>query len=136
MANTDLFPDGILGNDNAVELFAKQPADMTGWKLCTNGVCKDLRGMMDGQSYSVFYQARREVNLPLSRGEVVLYNANTVPWTAIDAVSWGVVVGVDQCLARVYDGAAAWTEKRWPTMGFGNSAWSTTPTPTVTPAGG
>lgn len=136
MTNTDLFPDGILGNDNAVELLALTgPYNLTGFKLCSNNVCKDLRGVLDAGQYSVFYQALREVNLAAYNSEVVLYDTRQVPWQVVDTQGWR-YVGPDLCLARVYDGAQAWDVLRWPSMGFGNSAWGTTPTPTVTPAGG
>jgi len=80
----------------------------------------------------VFYQALNEINPLAVNGEVRLIDGSTVPATIIDSVSWA-YVNTDHCIARVYDGAPTWVENRWPTMGFGNSSWAITPTPTVTP---
>lgn len=135
MTNVDLFPDGILGNDNAVELFANcgsEGCNVEGWKLCTWNLCIDLDGTIENRQYLVFYEALDEVQLVQQNGRVELYNANTIPWTLIDSVSWA-NVNSNYCIARTYDGASTWQQTRWPTMGFGNSSWATTPTPTVTP---
>jgi hypothetical protein len=136
MVNVDLFPDGILGNDNAVELFAtgvgSEPLNVTGWKLCTWNMCTNLRGTITGRQYLVFYEALNEIQLFPQNGLVELFDANTVPWTLIDSIQWA-NVNSDYCLARVYDAASTWQQMRWPTVGFGNSSWATTPTPTVTP---
>ena len=137
MENIDLFPDGTLGSDtlgidNALELFATGDVDMTGYKLCTVfGRCIDLRGAISNRSYLVFYQALNEVNLAAA-GSATLYNYNVVPPEVIDTITW-TAVNPDHCIARVHDASSTWQEKRWPTMGFGNSSFSTTPTPTVTP---
>lgn len=137
MENIDLFPDGTLGSDtlgidNALELFATEDVDMTGYKLCTVfGRCINLRGTISNRSYLVFYQALNEVNLAAA-GSATLYNYNVVPPEVIDTITW-TAVNPDHCIARVHDASSTWQEKRWPTMGFGNSSFSTTPTPTVTP---
>jgi hypothetical protein len=136
MVNVDLFPDGILGNDNAVELFAtgvgSEPLSVTGWKLCTWNMCTNLRGTITSRQYLVFYEALNEIQLFPQNGRVELFDANTVPWTLIDSIQWA-NVNNDYCLARIYDASSTWQQTRWPTMGYGNSSWATTPTPTVTP---
>lgn len=133
MVNIDLFPDGTLGNDNAVELFTVTATDVSNYWLCGHNSCLRLRGTTIPQrTYSVFYQEIDGPRLVPTSGEVILYDASTVPWTVVDSVSWA-NVNADRCLARVYDASSTWQEKRWPTMGFGNSSFSTTPTPTVTP---
>lgn len=133
MQNIDLFPDGTLGNDNAVELFAVTETDVSNYWLCGHNNCIRLNGeTIPERSYSVFYQEVDGPRLVASNGSVVLMDASTVPWTTVDVVSWS-LVNPNKCLARVYDAGSTWQEKQWPTMGFGNSSWSTLPTPTVTP---
>lgn len=136
--NLDLFPDGILGDDNALELFVAEETYVGNYKICTQDRCHSLTGRLSGStflqegSYNVFYQALGEIKVDAYNDSATLYDSSTVPWTVVDTISWA-YVNTDHCLARVYDGAGAWQEKRWPTMGFGNSAWSTTATPTLTP---
>lgn len=132
MVNIDLFPDGILGNDNAVELLALSSTDANNYYLCGSYGCLRLRGTVLAGEFSVFYQEIDGVILASDFGSVTLFDGSTNPWTVVDTVSWD-TVSPDHCFARVYDGASAWQEKRWPTMGYGNSSWATTPTPTVTP---
>lgn len=136
--NLDLFPDGILGDDNALELFVAEETYVGNYKICTQDRCHSLTGRLSGSaflqegSYNVFYQALGEIKVDAYNGSATLYDSSTVPWTVVDTISWA-YVNADHCLARVYDGAATWEEKRWPTMGFGNSSFSTIPTPTITP---
>jgi len=133
MVNIDLFPDGTLGNDNAVELFAVTATDVSNYWLCGHSNCIRLRGTtIPERTYSVFYQEIDGPRLVPASGEAILYDASTIPWTVLDSITWA-SVNADHCLARVYDAAATWQEKRWPTMGYGNSSWATTPTPTRTP---
>lgn len=128
--NVDLFPDGVLGNDNAIELYAITPTDTTGYMLCSQGMCKKLFGIAD--KYLVFYQELGEIYIVPQNDRVQLFDTKTVPWTLLDSISWS-SVNSDYCIARVYDGSIVWQQERWPTIGFGNSSWGTTPTPTVTP---
>jgi hypothetical protein len=130
----DLFPDGILGYgfDNALELFAVGDVDVDNYTLCTSNKCFDLQGTIEDRAYSVFYQALNEVRLTSLFGFATIYDKSVIPWQVVDSINWS-RVNFDQCIARVYDGAAAWEEKPWPSIGFGNSAWAITPTPTVTP---
>lgn len=134
MQNTDLFPDGILsdGMDNALELFAVGDVDVSMYKLCTSSRCFNLSGEIVDGSFSVFYQALYEVNLLATDGRAILYDTSVIPWGIVDSINWAYVYP-DYCIARVYDAAATWEQKRWPSIGFGNSSWSVTPTPTVTP---
>jgi len=133
MVNIDLFPDGTLGNDNAVELFAVTATDVSNYWLCGHSNCIRLRGTtIPERTYSVFYQEIDGPRLVPASGEAILYDASTVPWTVVDSIAWA-SVSADYCIARVYDASATWQQKRWPTMGFGNSSWATTPTPTATP---
>jgi hypothetical protein len=129
MTNTDIFPDGVIGNDNAVELFAPLAYDVTGYWLCSNNKCFRLSDAVNG--YSVFYEALGEIDLS-SNGSVRLLDSSEVPWRVVDSVAW-LYVNPNHCIARIYDGADTWEEKRWPSIGFGNSSWVVTPTPTVTP---
>lgn len=132
MTNTDLFPDGILTNDNAVELFSAAGDDLTSYWLCSNNKCTRLRGTMAARSYSVFYEALDQFDPLATAGSVRLLDRSTVPATVVDSIAWS-YVNPNKCIARVYDGADTWVENRWPSIGFGNSSWAITPTPTVTP---
>lgn len=134
MVNIDLFPDGTLGNDNAVELFAVTQTDVSNYWLCGHNSCIRLRGeTVPYRGYSVFYQEVDGPRLIPGGGSVTLYDSSTVPWSVVDTISWS-SVNADHCIARVYDAASTWRENRWPTIGYGNSSWALTPTPTVTPA--
>jgi hypothetical protein len=134
MQNIDLFPDGIFGNDNAIELFAVTATDVSNYQLCGLNSCLRLRGTtIPERTYSVFYQEIDGPTLSATNGEVTLFDTSTVPWTVVDSITWA-SVNADHCLARVYDAATTWRENRWPTMGFGNSFWASNPTATVTPA--
>ena len=134
MTNVDLFPDGILGNDNAVELFNPNTRAfiLSDYRLCTNLGCYDLSGDIAPRSHKVFYEALGEVDLGYSEEHVYL-QSTIPPYTVIDSVSWFLVYP-NQCYARLYDGSSTWISTDLPTMGFGNSSWVLTATPTVTPA--
>ena len=131
--NVDLFPDGQLGNDNAVELFntGTEPFNMAGYRLCTNLTCINLAGEIAPRKYKVFYEALGEVDLQYANERVYLQSL-TPPYATINSVQIAFAYP-NQCFARLYDGSTTWTNTYLPTMGFGNSAWSHTPTPTVTP---
>jgi hypothetical protein len=133
LTNIDLFPDSILGNDNAIELYSAQINSLSNLWLCSNNRCLRLRGTMGAGSYAVFYQALEQLDPLATLGDVRLIDRSTVPATTIDSIAW-TYVNQDHCIARVYDGADTWEEKQWPSIGFGNSSWAITPTPTVTPA--
>jgi hypothetical protein len=132
MVSVDLFPDGILGNDNAIELFAASEVNLTDYLLCGQSGCRPLTGLFRGGDYQVYYQAIDGVSITQQNGNVTLYDTGAVPWLVVDQLTW-TNVNDNNCLARVYDTAQAWEQRRLPTIGFGNSSWGTTPTPTVTP---
>ena len=134
MTNVDLFPDGILGNDNAIELFNPTTRSfiLTGYRLCTNLKCVNLSGDIAARSYKVFYEALGETELQYANERVYIQSLDP-PYNTIDSVTWSSVYE-NQCYKRIYDGASAWTNTYLPSMGFGNSSWAITPTPTVTAA--
>lgn len=130
--SVDLFPDGILNNDNAIELFnaGTFPFDMTGYQLCSSRSCYVLNGTIAPRSYKVFYEALGETDLEYAH-EVVYIQSLTPPYTVIDSVSIA-YAQQNQCYKRLYDSSPTWTNTYLPTMGYGNSSWALTPTPTVT----
>lgn len=135
MTNVDAYPDGMLNSgDNAVELVNKTgtDVDLAGYRLCSGSVCFDLSGTIRNGGYKVFYQALREVDLAGANDLVTLVNTTTAPWTVVDTLSIA-YQQPNQCYARLYDASGPWIEQRWPTLGFGNSSWAVTPTPTITP---
>jgi hypothetical protein len=132
MTNVDLFPDGTLGNDNAVELFNPSTSTfvLSGYRLCTNLQCTNMIGEIAPRSYKVFYEALGETQLQYANERVYIQSL-TPPFNTIDSVTW-VSVYENQCYKRIYDGSSTWTNTYLPSMGFGNSAWSVTPSPTAT----
>lgn len=133
MTNIDLFRDGKLGNDNAIELISTADVNISNYLLCGHTGCAKLRsGTIPQMSFSVFYQEIDGPEVSPINGHVTLYDISTVPWTVVDSVSWS-SVNANNCIARLYDTSTTWQEKRWPTIGFGNSSWAITPTPTATP---
>lgn len=132
LTNVDLLPDGIFSNDNAVELFSALGDSLTNYWLCGVNRCVRLSGTMTAGSYKVFYNTLDQIDLQSTIGSVRLLNRSTVPATVIDSIAW-TYVNPNKCIARIYDSADTWVENRWPSIGFGNSSWAITPTPTVTP---
>ncbi len=132
----DSFPDGFMGfgvSDNALELFNTTNAtvDLSAYRLCTNAGCRNLTGLIRPRKYKVLYQQLGEATLTYT-GEVVTLRSATSPYPIVDQV----IVPTTQpnyCWARSYDGSLTWQANRLPTLGYGNSSWALTPTPTATP---
>lgn len=133
MTNTDLFPDGRLDSgDNAVEIVNRTGTTVTldGYWLCSGAICESLTGSIGNGGYKVFYQALGEVDLAGANDLVYLQHISQPE--PVDSVSIA-YQNPDYCYARQWDANGPWVESSWPSIGFGNSSWSVTPTPTRTP---
>jgi len=132
-AGQDNWPDGRIDElDRAIELFnpTESWVDLEDYVLCTD-VCLRLKGRVRPRSYKVLYNRvdwgaaispyAREYRLEYDGPE----GEPAVQSVFLNAQNPG------YCWQRIYDAAPTWVERRWPTLGSGNSVWATTPTPTA-----
>lgn len=125
---------GINASDRAVELWngSTSSKSLTNYVLCGTTNCVLLNGVMGSGRYRVLYQGLEGLVMDPGDSSFVLRDYNTTPYTVVDQVDLAPLFP-GKCWARAYDGSPTWVERNFPTLGWGNSIYGTTPTPTPKP---
>lgn len=122
---------GVNVGDRAVELWNSKNAsiNVSPYYLCSITNCVKLRGNISSGKYRVIYQGTEKLILSPMSVNLSLRDYGVTPYRIVDSVVLG-NLPLGKCWARVYDGSSSWVLTNWPTLGWGNSIYSRTPTPT------
>lgn len=125
---------GVNEGDRAVELWNSNSStiDLRGYRLCSTLNCINLKGSIQSNGYRVLYQGLDKILFDPNHVVLNLYDYGTTPYTVSDSVNLATPFP-GKCWARLYNGSPTWVQNNYPTLGWGNSIYAVTPTPTYDP---